>query len=67
VVMKPLRRQVMAALAVGGVLAGLFVGQVGAFHSLKRQPGSRRFIPSRLPKPPFYHPIGTPKFYAGNP
>jgi len=34
--MKPLRRQVMAALAVGGVLAGLFVGQVGAFHSLKR-------------------------------
>ncbi|MFN2109609.1 MAG: lytic transglycosylase domain-containing protein [Anaerolineae bacterium] len=28
----PLQRQVMTALAVGGVLAGLLVGQVGAFH-----------------------------------
>jgi len=32
VVMKPLQRQVMAALAVGGVLASLLIGQVGAFH-----------------------------------
>lgn len=31
-VMKPLQRQVMAALAVGGVLASLLIGQVGAFH-----------------------------------
>lgn len=35
-VMKPLQRQVLAALAVGSVLAGLLVGQVGAFHFPKR-------------------------------
>lgn len=35
-VIRPLQRQVMAALAVGGVLAGLLVGQVGAFHFPKR-------------------------------
>ncbi|MBN2389326.1 MAG: transglycosylase SLT domain-containing protein [Anaerolineae bacterium] len=34
--MKPLQRQVMAALAAGCVLAGLLVGQVGAFHFPKR-------------------------------
>ncbi|MBN2390554.1 MAG: transglycosylase SLT domain-containing protein [Anaerolineae bacterium] len=33
---KPLQRQVMTALAVGSVLAGLLVGQVGAFHFPKR-------------------------------
>jgi hypothetical protein len=36
VVKKPLQRQVMTALAVGSVLAGLLVGQVGAFHFPKR-------------------------------
>jgi hypothetical protein len=34
-VMKPLQRQVGTALAVGGVLAVLLVGQVGAFHFQK--------------------------------
>ena len=34
--MKPLQRRVVMALAVGGVLAGLLVGQVGAFHFPKR-------------------------------
>jgi len=32
VVIKPLQRQIVTALAVGGVLAGLLVGQVGAFY-----------------------------------
>lgn len=31
-VIRPLQRHVMTALAVGGILAGLLVGQVGAFH-----------------------------------
>ncbi len=35
-VIKPLQRQVLTALAVGSVLAGLLVGQVGAFHFPKR-------------------------------
>ena len=50
-VTKPLQRQVMTALAVGGVLAGLLVGQVGAFHFPKlavQERVSQEFVSQKL-------------------